>query len=51
MVLAACVLILCSDPTTYSGRVHQLDVRIPRLEAEVVMDGDLADSAWALFRL
>src|SRR4029077_9293126 len=47
MVLAACVLLLCSDPTTYSGRDHQLDVRIPRLDAEVVLDGDLGDSAWA----
>src|SRR5467141_1531696 len=46
MLLAACVL-LCSDSTSsYSGRDHQLDVPIPRLEAEVVMDGDLADSVW-----
>jgi len=36
MLLAACVL-LCSDSTSsYSGRDHQLDVPIPRLEAEVV---------------
>ena len=47
MLLATCVLILCSDPATYSGRDHQLDVPIPRLDAEVVMDGDLGDSAWA----
>src|SRR5258708_16109087 len=47
MVLAACVLLLCSDPTTYSRRDHQLDVRIPRLDAEVVIDGGLGDSAWA----
>src|SRR5258705_9965506 len=46
MLLAACVL-LCSDSTSsYSGRDHQLDVPIPRLEAEVVIDGDLADSVW-----
>src|SRR5467141_78470 len=46
MLLAACVL-LCSDSTSsYSGRDHQLDVPIPRLEAEVVMDGDLGDSVW-----
>src|SRR5260370_34953406 len=30
-----------------SGRARQLDVRFPRMEAEVVIDGDLADSAWA----
>src|SRR5882762_7155099 len=47
MLLAACVL-LCSDSTSsYSGRDRQLDVPIPRLEAEVVIDGDLADSVWA----
>ncbi|HYU89768.1 MAG TPA: carbohydrate binding family 9 domain-containing protein, partial [Gemmatimonadales bacterium] len=46
MLLAACVL-LCADSTSsYSGRDHQLDVPIPRLEAEVVIDGDLADSVW-----
>jgi len=46
MLLAVCLL-LCSDSTSYSGRDHQLDVPIPRLEAEVVMDGDLSDSVWA----
>src|SRR5882762_11487202 len=46
MLLAVCLL-LCSDSTRYSGRDRQLDVRIPRLEAEVVIDGDLADSVWA----
>src|SRR6266508_5673896 len=47
MLLALCVL-LCADSTSsYSGRDHQLDVPIPRLEAEVVIDGDLSDSVWA----
>src|SRR5256714_12218149 len=47
MFLAACVLLHCSDSTrTYSGRDRQLDVRIPRYEAEAVIDGDLADSVW-----
>src|SRR6266478_1706660 len=46
MLLAVCLL-LCSDSTSYSGRDRQLDVRIPRLEAEVVTDGDLSDSVWA----
>ncbi len=46
MLLAVCLL-LCSDSTSYSGRDRQLDVRMPRLEAEVVIDGDLGDSVWA----
>src|SRR2546423_15391566 len=48
MLLTLCVLLHCSDSTSsYSGRDHQLDVPIPRLEAEVVIDGDLGDSVWA----
>src|SRR3989449_960621 len=48
MLLAVCVLLHWSDSTrTYSGRDHQLDVRIPRFEADAVIDGDLADSVWA----
>ena len=48
MLLAMCVVLLCADSTSsYSGRDHQLDVPIPRLEAEVVIDGDLGDPVWA----
>ncbi len=52
MVLTLCMLLGCAahDPDSlgiYSGRERQLDVRIPRLDAEVVIDGDLSDSAWA----
>src|SRR3989440_4560835 len=48
MLLTLCVLLHCCDSApTYSGRDHQLDVPIPRFEADVVMDGDLADSVWA----
>src|SRR5205814_3873815 len=48
MFLAACVLLHCSDSTrTYSGRDRQLDVQVPRYEADAVIDGDLADSVWA----
>src|SRR5213083_3474135 len=48
MVIAVCVLLHCSDSTpTYSGRDHEIDVRIPRFEADAVIDGDLADSVWA----
>src|SRR5437773_6838222 len=46
MLLVLCVL-LCSDSTTYSGRDHELDVRIPRFDVDVVIAGDLADSVWA----
>ena len=48
MLLALCALLHCSDSgPTYSGRDHELDVRIPRIEADVQIDGDLADSVWA----
>src|SRR5213083_3629299 len=48
MVIAVCVLLHCSDSTpTYSGRDHEIDVRIPRFEADVAIDGDLADAVWA----
>src|SRR2546422_2340942 len=50
MLLTLCILLHCGVPDSivvYSGRERQLDVRIPRLEAEVVIDGDLSDSVWA----
>src|SRR2546423_8483602 len=48
MLLTLCVLLHCCDSApTYSGRDHQLDVPIPRFEADVVIDGDLSDSTWA----
>src|SRR5438552_18016386 len=48
MLLVVVALLHCCDSApTYSGREHQLDVRIPRLEADVVMGGDRADSVWA----
>src|SRR5437762_4594183 len=49
MLLTLCLLLGCASPDSlgiYSGRERQLDVRIPRFDAEVVIDGDLADSAW-----
>src|SRR5690349_50523 len=49
MLLTLC-LILCSSPDSlgiYSGRARQLEVRIPRVEADIVVDGDLGDSVWA----
>jgi hypothetical protein len=52
MLLTLCLLLRCvfhapDSPGIYSGRERQLDVRIPRFDAEVVIDGDLSDSAWA----
>src|SRR6266540_3209608 len=52
MLLTVCLLLGCASPTPdslgiYSGRERQLDVRIPRFDGDVVIDGDLADSAWA----
>src|SRR5690348_4633480 len=49
MLLTLCLLLHCGVPDSivvYSGRERQLDVRIPRFDAEVVIDGDLADSVW-----
>src|SRR2546423_4051471 len=47
MLLAVCVLLHGGDSTTYSGRDHQLDVPLPRFEADAVIDGALSDSVWA----
>src|SRR5207247_10227923 len=47
MLLALCVLLHGGDSATYSGRDRQLDVQIPRFDADVVIDGDLSDSVWA----
>ena len=50
MLLTLCVLLGCGQPDSlgiYSGRERQLDVRIPRFDADVLIDGDLSDSTWA----
>src|SRR6267142_2604505 len=50
MLLTLCLLLNCAPPDSlgiYSGRERQLDVRIPRFDADVVIDGDLSDSVWA----
>src|SRR5881409_3643780 len=50
MLLTLCLLLGCTFPDSvgiYSGRERQLNVRIPRFDADVVIDGDLGDSAWA----
>jgi hypothetical protein len=48
MLLTLCLLLHCADSLgIYSGRDRQLDVRIPRFEADVLIDGALGDSLWA----
>src|SRR5881296_4415518 len=52
MLLTLCLLLHCGaavpdSMVIYSGRDRQLDVPIPRFEADVVIDGDLSDSVWA----
>ncbi|HEV8509558.1 MAG TPA: DUF5916 domain-containing protein [Gemmatimonadales bacterium] len=48
MLLTLCLLLTCADSLgIYSGRDRQLDVRIPRFEADVLIDGALGDSLWA----
>src|SRR3989454_3500795 len=50
MLLTLCLLLGWTTPDSvgiYSGRERQLNVRIPRFDADVVIDGDLGDSAWA----
>src|SRR3954470_16299462 len=53
MMLTLCLLLAAASPSPspdslgiYSGRERQLDVRIPRFDLEVAIDGDLQDSAW-----
>jgi hypothetical protein len=49
-MLLALLLPLCCDPTDppgiYRGRSGELDVRIPRLEASLAVDGKLDEEAW-----
>jgi len=35
------------SPATYDGRAHQIDVRIPRLDGDAVIDGRLDDAVWS----
>lgn len=50
-MLLALLLIFSPDsiglPVTYNGRAGQLDVRIPRQEAEPSVDGKLDEEAWS----
>src|SRR6266702_275280 len=46
-MLLALLLLFRADSMIYSGRDRQLEVRIPRLAADVLIDGDLSGSVWA----
>lgn len=48
MILAFLVLLAADGPggNRYDGRARQLDVAIPRVEAELVMDGVLNEPVW-----
>jgi hypothetical protein len=39
-------LALAQQPAVYDGRAHQIDVRIPRIDGDAVIDGRLDDAAW-----
>src|SRR5438046_8966262 len=50
MLLTLCLILHCPFPDApgiYSGRSRQLEVLIPVIDADAVIDGDLSDSAWA----
>ena len=43
----AAKLAIAQSPARYDGTAHQIDVRIPRLDTEVRIDGILDDSSWS----
>jgi len=48
MLLPLLLLLGDTDPAAvYNGRAGRLDVRPPRLEAELTIDGTLDEAAWA----
>jgi hypothetical protein len=48
MILTLCLVMQLADSAlTFSGRDRQLDVRIPRFDAEVAIDGSLEETTWA----
>ena len=47
MLLTLTLVLQLADSTLpYSGRERRLDVQIPRIDADVTIDGSLAESAW-----
>ena len=45
-MLALLALLQSSDPAVYDGRLKQTQVRIPRVEATVTIDGNLDEAVW-----
>jgi hypothetical protein len=45
--LLAVAALAATDPVTHNGRVRQLDVRLPRHEAAVEIDGRLDEPEWS----
>ncbi|HEX2218407.1 MAG TPA: DUF5916 domain-containing protein [Gemmatimonadales bacterium] len=45
--LAFVLPVLIDPPSVYHGRQGKLDVRPPRVEAEIEVDGELAEEVWA----
>ena len=46
-VASSPVASVAPPPAVYSGRAHQLEVRIPRMEADAAIDGQLTEPSWA----
>jgi hypothetical protein len=46
-LLALALSVLIDPPIVYHGRSGNLDVRPPRLEADIEVDGQLSEEAWA----
>ena len=47
MLLTLSLLLQLADSTLlYSGRERRLDVPIPRVDADVTIDGDLSETPW-----
>src|SRR3982751_1635200 len=34
------------DPQIYDGRLHQIEVRLPRIDASAQIDGELTEDVW-----
>src|SRR5712691_11065483 len=49
MLLPLLLLLQAADdpPLVYDGRLRQLEVRIPRLEAQARVDGELDEPVWS----
>ena len=47
LLTAFCLLCAAPDSLLYSGRDRQLDVRLPRFDADALVDGNLRDSVWS----